>query len=242
LAAKAVLFDYIGTLVEPRNYSMERSKAKLHAALCEAGLTTDFDEFMEAYSKAHEKHRKIRYEQLKEVTNAVWVCEGLNKLHCKVSMSDSRLKSGLNVFFQDFIDSLEIRPHAKKLLKTASEQCKLGLVSNFTYAPAIYASLRKLGLNGFFNAVVVSESVGWRKPHRIIFNEALRVLCVKPEEAVFVGDSPKEDIEGAQAVGIKTVFVASKFNALADLEKSGAKPDCVFQDLKSLCSALPKVL
>ena len=242
MTTKAILFDYIGTLVQLRNYSMERSKAKLHSALCEAGLSTDIDEFMDAYSKAHERHRLVRYEKLKEVTNAIWVSEALCNLHCNVTVDDSRLKSALNIFFQDFIGTLELRPHAKQLLKKTSENFKVGLVSNFTYAPAIYASLRKLGINTFFSAVVVSESVGWRKPHQTIFTKALRMLRVKPEEAVFVGDSPKEDIEGAMKVGMRTVFVCSGFSKLADLENCALKPDMIVQELPELCGKLSELL
>lgn len=242
MTIKAVLFDYIGTLVQPRSYNMERSKAKLHRALREAGLNSDVDEFTDAYAAAHEKYRVVRYEQLREVTNAVWVSEALCNTRCKVAVDDSRLKAGLNVFFKDFIDTLELRPHAKQLLKKASEDFKVGLVSNFTYAPAIYASLRKLGINGFFSAVIVSEGVGWRKPHETIFNQALRMLHVKPEETVFVGDSPREDIEGAKGVGMRTVFVSSGFNTLTELEKCGAKPDLVVQDLEEICNRLPDLL
>ena len=242
MTIKAILFDYIGTLVQPRNYSMERSKAKLHKALCDAGLNTEFGEFMDAYAEAHEKYRVVRYKQLKEVTNAVWVSEALCNARFSVGVDDSRLKAGLNVFFQDFIDTLELRPHAKQLLTKASERFKVGLVSNFTYAPAIYASLRKLGISSFFNAVIVSEDVGWRKPHEAIFNQALGMLQVKPAEAIFVGDSPREDMEGANKAGMRTVFVSSGFNTLADLEKCGVKPDLVVQDLAELCGNLLELL
>ena len=124
---------------------------------------------MQAYSVAHEKYRKVRYEQLKEVTNAVWVAEALANVGFKVTPEDDRVKAALNVFFQDFIDTLELREGAKKLLKQAQARCKVGLISNFTYAPVIYKSLRKLGIKGFFNAIVVSEEIGWRKPSSQIF-------------------------------------------------------------------------
>jgi len=242
LATKAILLDYIGTLVEPRKYTLNDSKLKLHKALCQAGLSTDKEEFMKAYAKAHEKYRLVRYKQLREVTNAVWVSDALNAVHCKVTVEDPRLKTGLNVFFQDFIDSLELRPNAKKLIKTAHERCKVGLVSNFTYAPVIYASLRKLGIDRFFSAVVVSEAVGWRKPHRTIFDAALCSLHVAGDEAVFVGDSPLEDVDGAKAIGMRTVFVASCFNTLNDVKKCCMKPDMIFSDLAEICLELPQIV
>lgn len=77
MTCKAIMLDYIGTLVNPCNYSLEASRLKLHDALCKAGLRTDTEEFLETYKKAHEKYRVIRYEKLKEVTNAVWVAEAL---------------------------------------------------------------------------------------------------------------------------------------------------------------------
>lgn len=241
MTIQAILFDYIGTLVEPNNYSMHESKLKLHKALCQEGLTTDVEKFIEAYSKAHERHRLVRYQKLKEVTNAIWVAEALNSIHCKVNIDDTRLKSSLNVFFQDFINSLKIRPHAKQLIKTANKQCKVGLISNFTYAPAIYSSLRRHRIGGFFGAIIVSESIGWRKPHKIIFDAALQALQVKPEEAVFIGDSPLEDIYGAKNAGLRTIFVPSRFNTLQDLEESGMKSDLVFQDLAEICKRLPEI-
>jgi len=107
------------------------------------------------------------------------------------------------------------------------EHCKLGLVSNFTYAPVVYTSLRNLGINQFFDAVVVSHENGWRKPHMHIFHDVLAKLGVKAEEAVFIGDSPLEDIKGAKEADLKTVFVASQFFSVESLRESGQKPDFV---------------
>jgi len=232
--AKAILTDYIGTLVNARYYSIDASRKKLHKALTEAGFETGMAEFMEAYTEAHEKYRVVRYEQLREVTNAVWVCEALNNLGCNASTDDARIKTALNVFFQDYVDSLELRPYSKKLIKRIKENCKLGLVSNFTYAPVIYASLRKMGINQFFDAVLVSDENGWRKPHKQIFLEALRKLQVTAEKAVFIGDSPLEDIKGAKEIGVKTVFVPSQFYSLKDLQDSREKPNIVAGDLRQI--------
>jgi HAD superfamily hydrolase (TIGR01549 family) len=232
--AKAVITDYIGTLVNANYYNMDASRRTLHKALTDAGFETGWAEFLEAYTQAHEKYRTVRYEQLREVTNAVWVCEALTNLGCAVTPEDARIKAALNVFFQRYVESLELRPYAKKLLSRIKEHCKLGLVSNFTYAPVVYASLRKLGINQFFNAAVVSHENGWRKPHTQIFQDTLGKLQVTAEEAVFIGDSPLEDIKGAQAAGLKTVFVSSQFFSLKNLGESDQKPDFVASDLDEI--------
>jgi len=242
MICKAVIFDYVGTLVDCGGYTMEASRRKLHSALAAEGFDVTQDKFLEAYIVAHEKYRKVRYEQYREVTNAVWVSEALQNLGFNVTAEDTRLNAALNVFFQDFIDSLQLRQGAKPLLRQAQTRCKVGLISNFTHAPVIYKSLRKIGINGFFNAVVVSEENGWRKPSGKIFEDALKRLGVGAEEAVYLGDSPLEDIKGAKDAGLKTVFVASQFNSIKDLHSSGLKPDWVASDLKAVSHCLDEIL
>ena len=228
---KAVIFDFIGTLTNVKGYSLEASKMKLYKAIVESGFNVSAEDFLKAYSEAHEKYRVIRYQKLVEVTNAVWISEALNALGFKTSPEDSRIKTAVNVFFEDYLKSFELRPCVKPMLKQFSTEYKLGLVSNFTYAPVIYAALRKLGINHFFNVILVSEAVGWRKPHAKIFEEALKRLGTRAKETVYVGDSPQEDIEGAKAVGMKTVYVPSQFYSLENLRESQQKPDTIVKDI-----------
>ena len=235
---KAVIFDYVGTLVNCRNYSMEASREKLYHALVNEGFKATKDRFVEAYSVAHEKYRKVRYEQLIEVTNAIWVADALGNLGFKVAADDPNIKAALNVFFQDFIDTLELREGATKILKHAAQHCKIGLISNFTYAPVIYKSLRRLKINDFFCAVVVSEENGWRKPSGHIFQDALNKLGVQANDAIYIGDSPLEDIKGAKEAGLKAVFVESQFYSQKQVIESQQKPDYIVNDLQMLSKLL----
>jgi putative hydrolase of the HAD superfamily len=118
----------------------------------------------------------------------------------------------------------------------------VGLISNFTHAPVIHKSLRKVGIHRYFNAIVVSDEVGCRKPCPDIFNILLGRLKVKPGEAVFIGDSPLEDIKGGKDVGLRTVFVPSQFNSIKDLQASKQKPDEISKDLNSIAENLGQLL
>lgn len=237
---KAVIFDFIGTLTSVNNYSLEASTLKQYQAIVEAGFSVDEEDFLRAYSRAHEKYRLIRYEELVEVTNGVWISDALNCLGFKTSPEDVRVKTAVNVFFEDYLTSLELNPCARRMLVRLSKRHKLGLVSNFTYAPVIHAALRKLGVNRFFNAVLVSEDVGWRKPNRKIFQEALRRLGVKAEDTVYVGDCPVEDIGGAAAAGMRTIFVPSQFYTLENLRESHMKTDLIVKDICEFCRVFPE--
>jgi putative hydrolase of the HAD superfamily len=226
-------------LANVKNYSLENSKMKLYRAIVNAGFNVEFKNFLEAYTQAHEKYRVIRYEKLVEVTNAIWISEALNNLGFKATPEDVRIKTAVNLFFEDYLNSLELRPCVKRLLKKASMEYKLGIISNFTYAPVIYAGLRNLDINQFFNVVLISEDVGWRKPHIKIFKEALKKLGITAKEAVYVGDSPAEDIMGAKAVGMKTIFVPSQFYLIEDLKKSQQKPDFIIENICKLYKTFP---
>jgi HAD superfamily hydrolase (TIGR01509 family) len=239
---KAVIFDYIGTLATPRRYTMDASIAKLHSALANVGFPTEKTPFVKAYNKAHEKYRLVRFGELREVTNSVWVSETLCNLGFQVTEENAAIKKALDVFFHDYIDSLELRIGAKKLLELVRQSCKTGLVSNFTYAPVVRESIRKLGIDGCFDSVVVSQECGWRKPHQKIFQDALRLLEVNAEEAVFVGDNPTEDIGGAADAGLRTVFVQSQFFKAKDLDATSTKPNATVKSLSEIGKRLPEIL
>jgi len=232
--AKAVIFDYIGTLVNCIGYSMEASRKNLYTALVNEGFDIAKDKFLEAYLTAHEKYRIIRYEELREVTNAVWVAEALANMGFRVTKDNDHVKAALNDFFKTYIDTFQLRPGSRKLVEQAAQCCRIGLISNFTHAPVIYSSLRKLRINNQFNTVTISEENGWRKPSIHIFQDALNKLNTEAEDAVFIGDSPLEDIKGAKDAGLKTVFVESQFYTLKDLINSKQEPDYIAKDLKSI--------
>lgn len=239
---KAIIFDYIGTLVNCRGYNMADSEDNLYRALKAEGFGIEKESFLAAYNCAHKKYRVIRYEHYQEVTNAVWVAEALTNLGFKASADDPRVVAGLDVFFQDFIDTLELREGAVELLDEVGKNYRLGLLSNFTYGPVIRKSLNKIGIHQHFNQIIVSEEIGWRKPSPVIFQDMLLRLGVAANEALFIGDSPLEDIKGALDMDIKTVFLPSQFNSLKDLSESKLAPDYSVLDLNVLSKELQNIL
>ena len=66
--------------------------------------------------------------------------------------------------------------------------------------------VRLLGVEGLFDAVVYARENGmeFEKPNPDGYLEVLKVLKVRPDEAVCVGDNPYTDFYGAKKLGIKT--------------------------------------
>jgi HAD superfamily hydrolase (TIGR01549 family) len=96
--------------------------------------------------------------------------------------------------------------HADFLSKV-SQHYGMALVSNFDHAPTARQVLRVGRVEEFFQSIVISDEHGWRKPHPQIFTDTLMALGTGPEEALFVGDSPHDDIIGAKKVGMDIAWV-----------------------------------
>jgi len=65
---------------------------------------------------------------------------------------------------------------------------------------------RRFVLGDLIDGVASSHSVGWRKPHRAMFERALELAGARPEEAFMVGDRMRADVWGARQVGIRGVL------------------------------------
>ena len=91
------------------------------------------------------------------------------------------------------------------LRELASRDVKIGLISNSHRSLASFE--QHFELEGLISAAISSSEHGYLKPHPSIFEAALRLADVRPEESVMVGDSFLHDIEGARRVGMRGVLV-----------------------------------
>lgn len=85
---------------------------------------------------------------------------------------------------------------------------RLGLLTNGD--PSVQKKkVEVLGLAASIDQIVyASEHAPGGKPAREPFVEVLRRLQVSPQDAVMVGDDPVNDVDGARALGIRTIFLA----------------------------------
>jgi putative hydrolase of the HAD superfamily len=80
---------------------------------------------------------------------------------------------------------------------------RIGLVSNGIRDLHEFAAHHRLDVD----AILDSRSHGRVKPHPTIFEAALQQLGVVAGDAVMVGDSLEEDVEGARALGMRALLV-----------------------------------
>ena len=91
------------------------------------------------------------------------------------------------------------------LRELAARDLKLGLISNSHRCLASFQ--QHFELHGLIAAAISSSEHGYMKPHRSIFDAALKLVGVSAAEAVMVGDSFPHDIEGARRVGMRGILV-----------------------------------
>jgi HAD superfamily hydrolase (TIGR01509 family) len=100
-------------------------------------------------------------------------------------------------------------PDVDPLLRALRERgIKTGLLSN-THWPRDWHEkwLERDGVLDLIDVRVYTSDLEHTKPHPEAFQAVVRQLAVAPEEAVFVGDRPVDDISGAKALGMRAVLV-----------------------------------
>ncbi|MCK4384645.1 MAG: HAD family hydrolase [candidate division Zixibacteria bacterium] len=232
---KAVLFDMGSTLIEFENYTWDvlarLSAEKGYEFLKDKNVTVpnlgDFskvlhDEFVKAKSEIEADFKEMKFEKV--------IFDFFTKLN--LSTSDGVYGSFLEVYYEPIADQLTLVDGAEKILKFFKEEnLKIGLISN-TIFPERYhlRELKRFRLYSYLDAHFFSSQVGVRKPHPKIFQLALEKLQVDPSEAVFVGDRLKEDVGGAQNVGMKGIL---KYHQGRDYTVP-VTPDAQVMELKDL--------
>jgi putative hydrolase of the HAD superfamily len=110
--------------------------------------------------------------------------------------------------FQIFDDVLPV------LAELRAHRLKIGLVSNTGRNLDEFVAHHGLDVD----AAVSSGAHGKTKPHPTIFQAVLERLEVEPADAVMVGDSIEDDVEGAKAVGMRGILL-DRENRYPDLDE-----------------------
>ena len=105
-----------------------------------------------------------------------------------------------------------------------------GLLSNTHWPRALHDSwLDRDGLLDLLDVRLYTSEMTHMKPHPEAFRALCAALDVAPERCVFVGDRPRDDVSGAQAVGMRTVLLHGR-----PVPSEDVTPDAVLPDLRGL--------
>ncbi len=122
------------------------------------------------------------------------------------SAADARqlAEQGFEVF-HEARQQVEFFEHALAMLETLKQQgYRLGALSNGN------ADIHKVGLGHLMDFALNADEVGTEKPHPRMFEQALHHTGLRPEQLIHIGDDPVKDVEGANNLGIWTIWVNLK--------------------------------
>jgi putative hydrolase of the HAD superfamily len=119
-------------------------------------------------------------------------------------------------------------PGADEALALLDKRYRLGMVTNGI--PDVQRTkINATGLTDRFDAIVVSGELAVGKPDPAIYRHALQLLDASPEETIMVGDSFARDVVGAQAMGIRAVWIS-----MGRLQPDHAEPWMLIESLAEL--------
>lgn len=107
----------------------------------------------------------------------------------------------------------------------------LGLITNGGSAGQ-RAKIERFALAAHFDYIGIEGEVGVGKPDRTAYESALTSLCVSAGDCWMVGDNLEWDVAGAQAVGIRGIWLDS--NGRGVPSQSTIKPDRVIASISEL--------
>ena len=205
---KAVLFDLDNTLIDFMKVKRSSVDAAIDAMLA-AGVRVKKKKaekiLYSLYKEYGIEHQQIFQKFLKAILGKIDY-----KILAEGIVAYRKTQAGILVPYSDVVPTLK---------KLRQQRLKLAIVSD---APRMRAWLRlvEMKIHNFFDAVVCHEDTGHYKHTGLPFKRALKLLQLKPEQCLMVGDWPERDIVGAKKLGIRTVF--ARYGATKKIGKSGA--------------------
>lgn len=208
---KAVLFDLGWTLVKILE-SPEIYKRILETY----GVKVSADDVLKAY-RANEKESDI-FEGMIQLGDDFWIKWNLKLLErLGIQENTEFLAEKIVELWWEYAD-LEVYPDVMEtLVQLKAKGVKIGVVTNGLKSD-FQQILGKLRLSDCFEVVVGIDTCKKAKPNREIFFYAVNKLRVRPEETIFVGDSIKQDYEGAVGAGLKPLLIDREGKTPANLD------------------------
>jgi HAD superfamily hydrolase (TIGR01549 family) len=235
VTVKAVIFDYGGTLVEERKPWKQMVPKAVYSAyrvLRREGLTLTFEEYKEVNDSIFKKYALLELEKNEDIPDIVTYQEIVYALfHSRAETWRRRVAAEADEAFwitatKNFVLKHSARPVLRKL---KAMRLSMGVLSNHHYPTAEVEHLKRLRIAQYFSRIMISAQVGLRKPDPRFFAMCLASMNVRPQQAVFVGDSLTYDVEGAKRTGMYSILVAD--HAAAREGESSVVPDFVVHDL-----------
>lgn len=225
MTIKGILFDLYGTLINiETDENLDEIFRGIGHYLTYHGVYLSRTEVRERYWEILKRQKNENAEEYAEINvETIWdsfldnegIAAGENRR--KLALILAQLFRGISR------KRLILYPDVKRVLDELKAAYPLALVSDAQPCFAL-PEIRAVGLEGYFDPIVISAYHDYRKPDPRLYLEALAAMKLQPAEAIYIGNDMFRDIYGAQKVGLKTIFLDTNQGAKSH---EGTMPDRV---------------
>ncbi|QKS69910.1 HAD-IA family hydrolase [Paenalkalicoccus suaedae] len=188
---KAILFDLDNTL-------LDRDASVL------AFISNQYDRLQSSLNGVNKQTYVKRFVEL-DNHGYVWKDEVYRQLIEEFELGMT-WEAMLDDYVREFRHSCVPYPNLHAMLENVRKRSiQLGMITN-GYGQFQLNNIKALQIDHLFEAILISEWEGVKKPNASIFEKALNRMGVEPHESVFVGDHPVNDVAAAKSVGMTAVW------------------------------------
>lgn len=193
-------------------------------------------EFADAYQQVIEEVRAVRERDGVEVTCEERFRRTIERIgHPAANGVESAARALTRAHMAAVRAATSAPPAHVAVVRWLADRYRLGLCSNFDDSETARQILADTGAAECFDVVIVSADLMLRKPHPKIFATLLASLGLEAKDVLFVGDTPREDVTGAQGAGIPVAWLSEGKPALPE---DIPPPEYTLKDLTELPAAL----
>ncbi|MCM3734947.1 HAD family hydrolase [Bacillus cytotoxicus] len=194
---KAVIFDLDGTLLD-RDHSLNLF------------VRDQYKRYINEFKYIPEEEYVTRFIEL-DNKGYVWKDKVYEQLLREYGISSLTREQLLEDYINNFQHHCTPFSHLENVLQELKNRgFLLGMITNgFTEFQLL--NICSLELEKYMDTILVSEQEGMKKPQAEIFLRALERLGVEPEESIYIGDHPENDVIGARNVGMHAIWKKDTF-------------------------------
>ncbi len=224
---RAVLFDFAGTLFDDRALRDVHLR-QLRFVAREAGVEVTDEELRAAYRQGMEvAYRAVAMEAFYLHRTLFGAAFAATAVALGGTIDAATAAEAVDRQYRATIEEAVLRPDCLETLATLKQSSiHVQIVSNID-DEQFEPMLERLDLFRVIDAWTSSEQAHSCKPDPVIYRLAVTKAGVPPEQALFVGDSIRHDVEGPAVLGMCTAWLAPREGA----DFGSARPDAVITAL-----------
>ena len=201
-----ILFDFFGTLVEYSASRTEQGYLRSHALLQGWGAELGYHDFLATWTRTCAEFDRLSDEDDREYSMVDVGTAFLTAVLDRRPTSDE-VGAFVAEYVAEWNTGVRYSADVGTCVRGLARDHRLAVVTNTHQADLVPNHLAAMGLRPYFDVVITSVELGWRKPHPRIYTAALDALGIDAPAAVFVGDTHGPDFLGPERAGIAAFLI-----------------------------------